>query len=80
MNKNNKNKKIDDKIDDLARMIQGEFVILNKKIESLRNEILELRSDIDDIKLRMGNMAFRFEIKDIERRLRKVEIKSGINR
>ncbi|MFH1956102.1 MAG: hypothetical protein ABIJ28_00420 [Patescibacteria group bacterium] len=78
MKKNNKN--IDDKIDNLARMIQGEFVILNKKIESLRNEILELRSDVDDIKLRMGNVAYRFEIRDIEKRLRRVEIKSGINR
>lgn len=76
--KKKKSKKIDDKIDDLARMIQNEFVILNKKIESLRNEILELRSDVDDIKLRMGNVAYRFEIRDIEKRLRRAETKLGI--
>jgi len=73
-------KKFDSKIDNLARMVQEEFTILNKKIDSLHNDIAELRSDIDDIKLCIGNMAFRFEIKDIEKRLRRAEIKLGINR
>lgn len=72
--------KIERKIDNLTAMAQREFSSLNKKMTELRNEILEMKSDLEDIKLRMGNMAFRFEIQDLERRLKRVELKVGLGR
>ena len=72
-------------IEDLGILIQGEFLNMDGQlkeirvdIKSLKLEIAELRNDIDDIKLRMGEVAFRFEIGDMEKRLRRLEIKTGI--
>jgi len=72
-------------IEDLGILIQGEFLNMDGQlkeirvdIKSLKLEIAELRNDIDDIKLRMGEMVFRFEIGDMEKRLRRLEIKTGI--
>jgi predicted nucleic acid-binding Zn-ribbon protein len=72
-------------IEDLGMLVQQEFLTVNerfsavdKNLEKLRNEILELKSDVEDIKLRMGEVAFRFEIQDVERRLKKLEMKVGL--
>ena len=69
-------------IEDLAILVQGEFLTTRKEMEfgfkELKNEILEIKSDLEDLKLRMGEVAFRFEISDMEKRLRRLEIKTGI--
>jgi len=72
-------------IEDLAVLVQGEFLAIkdeflgvNKKLDSLRREILEIKSDLEDIKLRMGEMVFRFEIQDVKRRLKRLEVKVGL--
>ncbi|MDP3014978.1 MAG: hypothetical protein Q8N28_00980 [bacterium] len=76
-------------IEDLAVLVQGEFLNVDKNFKelrnemgngfrSLRNEILEIKSDLEDLKLRMGEMVFRFEIQDVERRLKRVEEKIGL--
>ena len=69
-------------IEDLAILVQGEFLTTRKEMEfgfkELKNEILEIKSDLEDLKLRMGEVAFRFEIGDMEKRLRRLEIKTGI--
>ena len=72
-------------IEDLGILIQGEFLNMDGQLKeiradtkSLKLEIAELRNDINDIKLRMGEVAFRFEISDMEKRLRRLEIKTGI--
>jgi len=79
-----KKKKINT-IEDLGILIQGEFLNMDGQLKeiradtkSLKLEIAELRNDINDIKLRMGEVAFRFEISDMEKRLRRLEIKTGI--
>jgi polyhydroxyalkanoate synthesis regulator phasin len=65
-------------IEDLAVLVQNEFLAVNKKIDELKNEVLEIKADLENIKLRMGEMVFRFEIQDIEKRLRKLEEKVGL--
>lgn len=72
-------------IEDLAVLIQGEFLRVDEnfkelrgEIKDLRREILEIKSDLEDLKLRMGNMVFRFEIQDVEKRLKRVEEKIGL--
>ncbi|MBN2198018.1 hypothetical protein JW698_02400 [Candidatus Wolfebacteria bacterium] len=72
-------------IEDLATIVQreflfirGEFATVNKKLEKMQNEILEIKSDINDLKLRMGKMVFGFEFRDIEKRVKKLETKAGI--
>lgn len=91
MLKNMKNKRIT--INDLAVMVKRgfdetakkidvdqRFDKIDKEIASLKAEVLSIKSDIEDLKLRMGEMVFRFEIKDIEKRLKKLEMKAGLIR
>ncbi len=70
----------------LARMIKIGFDETAKKaevdeqFEHLREEILGIKADLEEIKLRMGEMVFRFEIRDFEKRLKRLEIKAGLAR
>ena len=69
-------------IEDLAVLVQEEFLAVRKEMnigfkELKKAEIRAIKADLEDIKLRMGEMAFRFEIQNIERRLKKLEMKVG---
>jgi regulator of replication initiation timing len=70
--------------ENLARMIKVGFDETAKKaevdeqFEQLKEEILGIKADLEDIKLRMGEMVFRFEIRDFEKRLKRLEIKVGL--
>ena len=64
--------------DGVYKEFNNRFDIVDKKIEELRQEILEIKASVGDIKLRMSEMAFKFEIKDIEKRLKRLEIKAGL--
>ena len=80
-------------IEDLAVLAQNEFSAIHEKMDvgfsaihekmdirfkEIKNEILEIKSDLEDLKLRMGNMVFRFEIQDVEKRLKRIEEKIGL--
>ena len=71
-------------IEDLAVLMQNEFLSMrgemNERFDRLEKEVKELRRDIDDLKLRVGELASRFEFNELERRLRKVEVKLGLVR
>jgi archaellum component FlaC len=85
-----KNKKIT--IESLAGMIKrgfdgltGELHDIKKDIEELKRRIgvLEQRfgvmeEDIADIKIRLGNAAWGFEVRELERRVNRLEKKAGI--
>ena len=69
-------------IDDLAQMVQKEFVASHNELSGLRNEI---KKDIGDLKegqerieLRLSNVAYRFEIIDLQSRVETLEEKLGI--
>jgi uncharacterized coiled-coil DUF342 family protein len=63
---------------EIHKEIEGLALMTQKEFSRIYAEILNIKSDLEDIKLRMGEMAFRFEIQDLERRLKKVEIKLGL--
>lgn len=67
-------------LDDLAMMVQKGFDHSDKKIEDLKKEMrsgfdkVEKRMDLlergqEDIKLRQDNCVYRFELKELERRV-----------
>jgi len=71
-------------IEDLATLMQQEFLSIHEKIDhlsvdmkSIKSEIKEFRMDLEDLKLRMGETAFHFEIKELEKRLKKLELQLG---
>jgi hypothetical protein len=68
-------------IEGLAIMMQKEFLTINdrfnqtdKNFGKLGRETKEIRIDMEDLKMRMGEVAFRFEIKELEKRIRKLEL------
>ena len=69
-------------IDDLAMMVQKEFNASHSEFSDFRNEI---RKDIDELKegherieLRLANVAYRFEIINLQSRIEILEQKLGI--
>ncbi len=79
-------------MEDLARMMQKEFLSIkgefgkvhkrfdkmDSRFDNFEKEIKRLRQDFEDLKLRQDQAAYGFEIKDIEKRLQKIELKIGI--
>jgi hypothetical protein len=76
-------------IDDLAIMVQKGFVDLegglSKKIANLSIDLGKLKADVDILKegqerieLRLANVAYRFEIVDLQSRVQALEEKLGI--
>lgn len=69
-------------IEDLAIMIQGEFATIRKEFRddftSLRNEVLAIKIELEQVKSSLIGVAYRFEIKGLEKRLEKVEEKLGM--
>lgn len=73
------------KIEDLAVMVQKEFSGIHEHLNKhdkeflwLREEVASIKMELESIKLRMGEMAFRFEVTDLERRLKRVESRLGM--
>lgn len=69
----------DKRFDGFARVIQNEFLTIQKKMDAsfadLKLEIQEVKRDIEDLKLRMGETAQYFEFRELEKRVRRLEAK-----
>ena len=70
-------------IDDLAVMVKGGFEHMEEKFDkrmgSLENRMDGLEQGQEEIKLRLDNVAYRFELVELQRRVELVEKKVGIN-
>lgn len=65
-------------IDDLAGMIKKGFDGVDVKFKKVENKLHNLEQGQEDIKLRLCNVAYRFELQDLEERLFKCERKLGL--
>jgi predicted nucleic acid-binding Zn-ribbon protein len=84
-----KNKKIT--IEGLAGMVKKGFDGMTENFSELRQDVGELKQkvggleqkvdrieeDVGDIKLRMGNVAWNFETRELDKRVTKLERKAG---
>lgn len=75
-------KKTKTTIDDLARMVADGFANTATKSDiqglSTRMDFLEIGQE--DIKLRLDNAAYKFEMKELEHRVEVLEDKTGVVR
>ncbi|MGB3073367.1 MAG: hypothetical protein WBP40_01460 [Candidatus Moraniibacteriota bacterium] len=73
-------------IEDLATLMQGEFLVIHEKMDSgfqrvderldeMQQEMRELKRDVEDLKLRMVEVAYRFEVRELEKRIHKLELR-----
>lgn len=72
------NTNIKESVDELAQITAKGFENVGVDISNLKSDVGQLQSDVSDIKLRLDNLAPKFEVKDLEKRVRRLEEKTGI--
>jgi hypothetical protein len=69
-------------INDLANAVNSGFEGVDKRFDRVEKRLDDLEQGQDDIKLRLTNVAYRFELQEMERkfeaRLNRLEKKAGI--
>ncbi len=72
-------------LEDLARIIKQEFDHNGEEFTGIRQQFREMRSDIQELKdgqhailVRLDNVAYRFEVSELERRVGILEKRSGL--
>jgi archaellum component FlaC len=71
-------------INDLGAMIIKEFEKTNNEIGEVKKEVTEIRGELkglkqgqDDIEMRLTNVAYRFELNELQQRVKMLEEKVG---
>jgi len=64
--------------EDLARMVKGGFDGVDRRFDKVETRLDGLENGIEEIKLKLDQVAYRFEIEELNRRLKRVEAKLGI--
>lgn len=62
----------------LARMVANGFEHTAKDILGLKDSMITLENGQEDIKLRVDSLAPHFEVKQLERRVKRLEDRAGI--
>ncbi len=69
-------------LDDLAAMVAGGFSDLtngmNSRFDAVEKDVKELQNGQEQIKLRLDNVAYRFELVELQRRVVLLERRAGI--
>ena len=60
-------------IEDLAGMVKTGFDEMGKQFKKVDNRLTTLETGQEDIKLRLDNVAYRFEIVEVQKRLKALE-------
>jgi len=77
MNENNKNnEKVS--LEHLARMIAKGFGGVDKRFDKVDERLDTLEQGQEEIKLKLDHVAYRFEVQELDRRLKLVEQKLGL--
>ena len=58
--------------------LKSDVVLLKTDVTILKSDVSELKSDMSDVKLRLDYLAPQFEVRDLEKRVTRLEIKTGI--
>jgi len=60
-------------IDDLGSIIKNEFEKVNERFDKVDDDIKVLKQGQENLELRLSNVAYRFELKDLESRVKLLE-------
>jgi hypothetical protein len=64
----------------LARMIKRGFDDVDRKFAKVNTRLDNLERGQEDIKLKLDQVAYRFELNELEKRVQKVELKLGLRK
>ena len=65
-------------IDDLAVAVKSGFDGVDKKFNNIDKQLKSLLSGQERIELRLNNVAYRFELVELENRVKRLEMKVGL--
>lgn len=71
-------KKKNASLDDLARMVAKGFGGVKSDVNTVRSAIKDLKNGQEQIKLRLDNVAYRFELIELQKRVEHLEHTAGI--
>lgn len=62
----------------LAQIVKKGFDHVDEKFTEVGKELQGLKQGQEDIKLRLDQVAYRFELQALEKRVKKLELKAGM--
>ena len=65
-------------VDDLAGMVRDGFDDVGKRLDGINESLDTLEGGQEEIKLKLDNVAYRFELKELQNRVELLEKKAGI--
>lgn len=65
-------------LEPLATAVQQDFLKINGRFDKVDARLENLETGQEEIKLRLDNVAYRFEVQELDRRLKIIEAKLGI--
>lgn len=65
-------------LDDLAGMVKHGFDGVDKRFDKVETRLVNLKDGVEEIKLKLDQVAYRFEVEELSRRLKRVEMRLGI--
>jgi archaellum component FlaC len=68
-------KDLANKFEDFASVVKSEFEAVHKELAQATEERKAMSQEIEQIQMRLTNVAYRFEIKELEQRMLLVEQK-----
>jgi hypothetical protein len=73
-------KNIDEKIGDLAGLTKRGFDEMGERFDKVENRLNKVEQGQEDIKLRLDNVAYRFELIELQRRVTLLEKRTGFSK
>ncbi|MBU2564567.1 hypothetical protein KKA23_03245 [Patescibacteria group bacterium] len=67
-----------DNMDKRFDKVDKRFDKVDDRLDKVENRLERIEQANEDIKLRLGNTAFQFDVNDLKKRVRKLEFKLGI--
>ena len=64
--------------ENLAGMIKRGFDGNDKRFDKVDSRLDTLDNGVEEIKLKLDNVAYRFEVEELTRRIKRLELKLGI--
>ena len=69
---------VDERFETSEKSVNARFDVLEKDVRELKVDVRELKGGQDDILLKLNNMVYRFEFRDLEGRVTFLEKHAGL--
>ena len=65
-------------LDDLAGMVSRGFDGVGERFDEVETGLKNLGNGVEEIKLKLDQVAYRLEVQELDRRIKRIEVKLGM--